>query len=147
MAARLAHEAAGRSSRIMTAIGILGANGRMGRAVARRVDEGPHASLAGGPDLGAAPAGLAARSDVLVDFSAPDALAANLAAAVAAGTPIVIGTTGLKPDHHEAIDAAAAKIAVLQTANTSLGIAMLRGLVEEAARRLGPAWDIEIGEM
>ena len=46
-----------------------------------------------------------------------------------------------------AIDAAAAKIAVLQTANTSLGVNLLRALVEEAARRLGPDWDIEILDM
>jgi 4-hydroxy-tetrahydrodipicolinate reductase len=86
----------------------------------------------------------AAASDVLVDFTAPDALQAHLDAAVAAGKPLVIGTTGLKPEHHAAIDAAAARIAIVQTANTSVGINVLRALVEEAARRLGPDWDIEI---
>jgi 4-hydroxy-tetrahydrodipicolinate reductase len=141
MAAALAHEGG------MIAIGILGAAGRMGRAVARTAGDEAGASVSGGVDIGGDPAALAAKSDVLVDFSAPDALAANLAAAVAAGTPIVIGTTGLKPEHHAAIDAAAASIAVLQTFNTSLGVALLRVLVEEAARRLGPEWDIEIVEM
>src|SRR3569832_1989509 len=90
---------------------------------------------------------MAAASDVLVDFTAPDALQAHLDAAVAAGTPSVVGTTGLTPDHHRAIGAAAGKVAVLQTANTSLGINLLRGLVEQAARLLGPDWDVEILEM
>jgi 4-hydroxy-tetrahydrodipicolinate reductase len=92
-------------------------------------------------------ASLAAASDVLIDFSTPDALGANLAAARAAGKPIVIGTTGLKPEHHALIDEAGADIAVLQTANTSLGVNVLRGLVEQAARMLGSDWDIEIVEM
>ena len=129
----------------MIAIGILGARGRMGQAIATALEG--KASLAGGADLGDDAAALAAASDVLVDFSTPDALAANLAVALAAGKPIVIGTTGLTPEHHRAIDAAAAAIAVLQTANTSLGVNLLRALVEQAARRLGPDWDIEIVEM
>lgn len=125
----------------MTRIGILGASGRMGRAIAKTLENG---QLAGGADLGDDAAALAAASDVLVDFSTPDALQAHLDAAVAAGTPIVIGTTGLQGAHHAAIAAAAARIAMLQTANTSIGVNVLRALVEEAARRLGPDWDIEI---
>jgi 4-hydroxy-tetrahydrodipicolinate reductase len=131
-------------ARAMTRIGILGSGGRMGRAIAAALAGD---QLAGGADLGDDAAALAAKSDVLVDFSTPDALPAHLDAAVAAGTPIVIGTTGLTPDHHRAIEAAAQRIAVLQTANTSLGVNLLRFLVEEAARRLGPDWDIEILEM
>jgi 4-hydroxy-tetrahydrodipicolinate reductase len=128
----------------MTRIGIFGAAGRMGRAIAKLLDEDERA---GGADLGDDAAALAANSDVLVDFSTPDALQDHLDAAVAAGTPIVIGTTGLKPEHHSAIDTAAARIAVLQTANTSIGVNVLRALVEQAAGRLGPDWDIEIVEM
>jgi 4-hydroxy-tetrahydrodipicolinate reductase len=119
----------------MTSIGILGARGRMGRAIAAAAAEAG-ATVATDDD--------AMASDVLVDFTAPDALQAHLDAAVAAGRPLVIGTTGLKPEHHAAIDAAAARIAIVQTANTSVGINLLRALVEEAARRLGPEWDIEI---
>jgi 4-hydroxy-tetrahydrodipicolinate reductase len=131
----------------MISIGILGARGRMGQAIARLLEQEQQASLAGGADLGDDAAALAAASDVLVDFSAPDALQPHLDAAVAAGTPILVGTTGLKPDHHRAVDEAARKVAVLQTANTSIGVNVLRILVEEAARRLGPDWDIEILEM
>ena len=86
-------------------------------------------------------------ADVFVDFSAPDALADNIAAAVAAGKPILIGTTGLTAAHQAAIDEAALRIPVLQAANTSLGVNLLAHLVREAAARLGADWDIEIFEM
>ncbi|HMG46270.1 MAG TPA: 4-hydroxy-tetrahydrodipicolinate reductase [Allosphingosinicella sp.] len=128
----------------MTSIGILGVGGRMGKAIARLLESGDGTSLAGGADLGDDAAALAAKSDVLVDFTAPNGLQAHLDAAAAAGTPILIGTTGLKPEHHRAIEEAAKRVAVLQTANTSIGVNVLRALVEQAARRLGPDWDIEI---
>jgi len=137
----------------MSAIGILGVQGRMGQAIAQ-VAAGLGASIAGGIDRDGGVQGdhadiaaLARAADVLVDFTAPDALAEHLDAAVAAGTPIVIGTTGLAPEHHALIDAAAKRIPLIQTYNTSLGVNLLRGLVEEAARRLGPDWDIDIVEM
>src|SRR5690606_37759170 len=60
---------------------------------------------------------------------------------------IVIGTTGLGADEHRLIDAAARNIAVLQAANTSLGVNLLAHLVRETAARLGPDWDLEIVEM
>ena len=138
----------------MAKIGILGANGRMGRAIAEvAADLG--ATITGGVDLGGAvhgphadAASLAAASDVLVDFSAPAALAGHLEAALTAGVPIVVGTTGLQPEHHRLIDDAAARgLAVLQSANTSLGVNLLSHLVREAAARLGEDWDIEIVEM
>ncbi len=137
----------------MVGIGIIGAAGRMGQSIANAaVTAG--ATITGGIGRDGAVHGdhpdapsLAAASDVLVDFSTPEALSASLDAARGAGTPIVIGTTGLKPEHHALIARAAADIPVLQTANTSLGINVLRGLVEQAARMLGPDWDIEIVEM
>ncbi|MDP9422327.1 MAG: 4-hydroxy-tetrahydrodipicolinate reductase [Pseudomonadota bacterium] len=85
--------------------------------------------------------------EVLVDFSAPDALRASLDRAVSASVPLLIGTTGLIDEHHELIGEAATTIPILRAANTSLGIALLADLVERAARVLGPdAWDIEIVE-
>ena len=92
-------------------------------------------------------AGLADRSDALLDFSAPGALESNLHAAIGAGVPILVGTTGLEDGHHTALDNAARVVAVLQTGNTSLGITLLAHLVREAASRLGPDWDIEVLEM
>ncbi len=117
----------------------------MGRAIAAiAADFG--ATVAGGVDAGGDPLTLAKGADVLVDFTAPSALEANLAAACEAGTPIVVGTTGLGQAHHDLIDNAAARIAVLQTSTTSLGITLLARLVADAAARLGPDWDIEIVE-
>ncbi|OHT20119.1 4-hydroxy-tetrahydrodipicolinate reductase [Edaphosphingomonas haloaromaticamans] len=143
----------------MAKIGIIGAGGRMGRAIAAAAADAG-AKVSGGIDrpgtqpdaLGDVPlladaASLAAVSDVMVDFSSPAALAAHLDAAAAAGTPIVIGTTGLEPAHHALIDEAAKSVAVLQAFNTSLGVNLLAHLVRETAARLGTDWDIEIVEM
>jgi 4-hydroxy-tetrahydrodipicolinate reductase len=130
----------------VTAIGIYGSAGRMGRAIETIVEE-EGATVAGGVDAGGDALPLAQVSDVLVDFSTPAALESHLAAAVAARTPIVIGTTGLMQTHHALIEQAAESIAVLQTGNTSLGVTLLNVLVREAAARLGPDWDIEIVEM
>ncbi|MGI4733182.1 MAG: 4-hydroxy-tetrahydrodipicolinate reductase [Janthinobacterium lividum] len=126
-------------------IGIYGSAGRMGRAIIELLaDEG--AIPAGGADAGDDPVPIAHGADVLVDFSAPSALDAHLAAARAAKTPILVGTTGLSARHHAAIDAAARDVAVLQTGNTSLGVTLLGILVREAAARLGADWDVEIIE-
>ena len=93
-------------------------------------------------------AALAAASDVLVDFTAPDALQAHLDAAVAAGTPIVIGTTGLTPEHHRAIDAAAKRD---RRAADRQHLARRQRAARRWSRRRrggsGPDWDIEILEM
>jgi 4-hydroxy-tetrahydrodipicolinate reductase len=116
-------------------IHVFGASGRMGQAIAE--------ATSARSDVVVSEEG----ADVFVDFSAPDALEQNLQSARAAGRPILIGTTGLH-DHHQAmIEEAAGEIAVIQAANTSLGVTLLSHLVREAAERLGAAWDIEIVEM
>jgi 4-hydroxy-tetrahydrodipicolinate reductase len=129
----------------MARIGIIGSAGRMGQALAEAIAAAGHA-LSGGIDQGGDALALAAASDVLVDFSAPAALEFNLDAAIHAGKPIVVGTTGLAERHHWLVDAAAVSIPVLQTGNTSLGVTLLAHLVREAAIRLGEDWDIEIAE-
>jgi len=130
----------------MARIGIIGSEGRMGHALARAIEAAGY-SCSGGVDQGGNTANLAEASDVLVDFSTPAALETNLHAAIGAGIPILVGTTGLDERHHAAIDSAALAIPVLQTGNTSLGVTLLAHLVREAAARLGPGWDIEIVEM
>ena len=90
-------------------ISLFAPEGRMGRAIARAVAE----------DFGFAID--QDHADVLIDFSAPDALQASLDRAVAGGIPILVGTTGLLPDHHAAIAEAAKTVAVIQAPNTSLG--------------------------
>lgn len=129
----------------MSRIGIIGSAGRMGQAIAIALADAGE-DLAGGTDKNGDVAAMAAQADVLIDFSSPAALEANLEAATAAGVPIVIGTTGLEERHHWLIDSAAQTIPVLQTGNTSLGVTLLAHLVREAASRLGEDWDIEIVE-
>ena len=129
----------------MANIGIIGSQGRMGQALAEAVRAAGYV-VAGGIDKGGDPTGLARGSEVLIDFSIPQALEANLDAAVAAGVPILVGTTGLEERHHWLLDMASESVAVLQTGNTSLGVNMLAFLVREAAQRLGEDWDIEIVE-
>lgn len=146
-------------------IGVLGAGGRMGEAVIAAVAVEPRAMLAGaieraghaavGRPLGAPfpsamticanPGPLAHASDVLIDFTSPAALEATLEAACDNGAAIVIGTTGLEARHHALIDRAARTLPVLQSANTSLGVAVLARLVAQAARALD--WDIEVAEL
>lgn len=116
-------------------IQILGSGGRMGRAIASVAEARDDVAVVG------------ADPDVFVDFTAPEALASNLSAAVEAGKPILVGTTGLGDEHQRLLDEAAARVAVIHAPNTSLGISLLRHLVEEAAARLGTEWDIEIVEM
>ncbi|HET9458739.1 MAG TPA: 4-hydroxy-tetrahydrodipicolinate reductase [Sphingomicrobium sp.] len=116
-------------------IALVAPKGRMGRAIAAAVEQDPGFVL--DPDHG----------EVLVDFSAPEALQSSLERAISAGIPILIGTTGLDSSADRAIAEAAGKVAVLRAANTSIGVALLSELVERAARALGPAWDIEIAEM
>lgn len=129
----------------MARIGIIGSKGRMGQAIADAIADAGH-ELAGGIDVGGDPMALAEKADVLVDFSSPAALEANLEAASSTGVPIVVGTTGLEERHHWLCDHAAETVAVLQTGNTSLGVTLLAHLVREAAARLGDDWDIEIVE-
>jgi len=130
----------------MARIGIIGSEGRMGQALIQAIAAAGH-ECAGGIDRGGDAAGLADHSDALLDFSAPAALETNLHAAVGAGVPLLIGTTGLEERHQAAIDSAAQAIAVLQTGNTSLGVTLLAHLVREAAARLGLEWDVEVLEM
>ena len=59
--------------------------------------------------LGRIPALILDNGEVLIDFSAPEALRASLDRAVSAGVPLLIGTTGLIDEHDELI-AEAAKI-------------------------------------
>lgn len=87
------------------------------------------------------------QGDVIVDFSAPEALAGSLDRAVRSATPILIGTTGLDDLASRRIAEASREVAVLRAANTSLGVALLAELVERAAGVLGPEWDVEILEM
>ena len=150
-------------------IGILGANGRMGRVLieAIRQDEASTLQLALvretssliGVDVGEL-AGIGAVGiqacpfsdaqtddvDVMIDFTLPDALSSNLTWCVDHKLPVVIGTTGLNQYQKQAIADAAQTIPVLCSANMSIGVNLLFNLARQAARVMGQHSDIEIWE-
>src|SRR5690606_36155593 len=139
---------------------IHGAGGRMGRALLRlcverddcRVVAAVSASqpsqrvIDGVPHFSAAELGGAPDFDVAIDFSLPAGFEAILGACLARGAGLVSGTTGLSDAQHAALQDAGARIAVLWSANFSLGVALLEELVERAAGAL-PGWDCDIVEM
>lgn len=152
------------------AIGIVGCAGRMGRMVAQAVDATEGCALAGGieppgaaavgQDLGelagigakGLPVGddaaaLFAAADVVIDFTTPQALLVHAGLAGKTKTGYVVGTTGLGVEHEATLNAAAAKTAVVQSANMSLGVNLMLVLVEQVSAALGPDFDIEILEM
>jgi 4-hydroxy-tetrahydrodipicolinate reductase len=151
-------------------IGVIGCTGRMGRMLVAEICAGEGIVLAGGTaspgnanigrDLGELagigliglavgndPAKLLGDCDVAIEFTAPAATAAHATLAAELGKPIVIGTTALDAEQDAAVRRAAERMPIVWAANTSLGINLLFGLVQEVAARLGPDWDIEIVEM
>jgi 4-hydroxy-tetrahydrodipicolinate reductase len=134
-------------------IGIAGALGRMGRAVAAAVEARDGARLAArfdrepGEGLVSRDEALA-QAEVIVDFTSGEASAALARAAAGRGGPaLVIGSTGFSPEAEAAVAEAAARVAIVKAGNFSLGVNMMLGLVEQAARALDAgAYDIEVFE-
>jgi 4-hydroxy-tetrahydrodipicolinate reductase len=83
---------------------------------------------------------------VLVDFSHHSSIAGLLDFGIARQTPLVICTTGFTAEEQQMIKEASEKVAVLMSANMSLGINLLLALVEKAVPALGGFFDIEIVE-
>jgi len=141
----------------MTRIVIHGCYGKMGQAVAATAAAAPDIEVAAGVDSGS-PAGklpfpvfpdLAACSvpaDVIIDFSSPKALPALLAAAAARRLALVIATTGHSAEDKELIRRHSRELPVFFSANMSLGINLVREVIQQAAAVLGEAFDIEIVE-
>jgi 4-hydroxy-tetrahydrodipicolinate reductase len=149
-------------------IAVLGAAGKMGQAIVRALAATPGATLSaaverpGSAELGR-DAGLlaglganqitvrgdlpaAGEADVWIDFSSPAASVAHAAEAASRGAALVIGTTGLSADDRARITQAAAKVAIVLSPNMSVGVNVLLRLVADAARALGPDYDIEVLE-
>jgi 4-hydroxy-tetrahydrodipicolinate reductase len=78
-------------------------------------------------------------ADAMVDFTRPDVAAANVRAAVAAGVPCVVGTTGW-----DAGEFAAAPVAVFYAPNFALGAVLMMRFAEEAAKHLDRAEIVEL---
>lgn len=87
------------------------------------------------------------QADVVVDFSTANAMDCLLDYCVEKKLPVVLCTTGLSDHQLAKVKDAAGKIAVLKSANMSIGINMLMNLLQKAAKVLAPAgFDIEIVE-
>ncbi len=151
-------------------IAVFGATGRMGRSLIQAIHDSTEFELVGalassespalGSDAGevaglnrrfgaavtADPKAALARADVALDFTVAGAVRGNLAACLASGCPLLVGTTGLDVETLAALEEAAARIALLVAPNTSLGINLLAQLVERAAAALPPEYDIEVLE-
>lgn len=126
---------------------IIGAKGRMGRALIRCAGNNPELEVAGAIDIGDEMAPAIATADVVIDFSAPDATQ-NIAKESAAQTkPIVIGTTGHAEEDRAAIQSLAEKIPIVWASNYSTGVNALFWLTRKAAEILGDGFDLEIIEM
>ncbi|TDU32477.1 dihydrodipicolinate reductase [Panacagrimonas perspica] len=151
-----------------TRIAVLGAAGRMGRAVIQaaasaQLELGAAFERNGAAEVGRDAgelAGLdaakvaitvdvaaaASAFDVLIDFTRPEGTLAALDACVAQGKAMVIGTTGFTPEQLARIDAAAQRIAIVKAGNFSLGVNLCLQLLETAAAALGEDFDVEIVE-
>lgn len=135
-------------------IAVAGALGRMGRAVAAVVQVDPKLALAARFDRPGASdpelvdqATALSRADVVIDFSTAEASTALAEACAARGGPaLVIGSTGFDDAQLARLAAASGRVAIVRAGNFSLGVNMLMGLVEQAARALPADYDIEVFE-
>lgn len=89
---------------------------------------------------------LEGKAEVVIDFSTPAATRGILQACLRQGVRLVIGTTGLDAALIAEVDNAARQVAVLTSANMSLGVNLLLELVGKVAAKLGDDYDIEIVE-
>lgn len=153
----------------MIKVAVLGAAGRMGRAILACLAEAPDLKLAGavteigdsalgtdaGEHAGLESVGVPLTDDraqalhgaqVAIDFTLPAALEANVAACTDAGTPLVIGTTGLSDRQLKVLEKASHEVPIVYGRNMSVGMNVFMHLVTQAAGALGPDYDVEIVE-
>ena len=151
-------------------LAIMGAGGRMGRELIRTVHETQGCEVAGAVERASSPAigkdagevagighiGVPIVADALplfthiegvLDFTTPAASVETAALSAQARIVHVIGTTGFAAADEAKIEAAAQHATIVKSGNMSLGVNLLAALVEQAARALGPDFDIEILEM
>lgn len=125
-------------------VALVGAAGRMGQAVRCAIESEEAveavARFEQGDQL------FFGDCEVVIDFSHADATDAVCAGCVAAGKPLVIGTTGHSDDQHGRIAQAAEEIPVVLAANFSVGVNTLFWLTRRAAELLGEDFEVEIVE-
>ena len=140
----------------MTKIIFCGCYGRMGGAVRQIIKDNPDMEIAAGVDIAEGTAEFPVyksiaevkeNADVIIDFSSPKALASLLDFATGKNVPVVLCTTGFSEDQLSDIKKASEKVAILRSANMSLGINTLVKLLKTATEILSNnGYDIEIVE-
>ena len=141
----------------MTRIIMHGCNGHMGRVITDLVSKDDDCKIVAGIDpfddghndypVFAAVDDCDVEADVIIDFAAAKAEDALLDYCEKKQIPVVVCTTGLTDEQIEHVRKTACKVAVLKSANMSLGINMLLKLLQDAAKILAPAgFDVEIVE-
>jgi 4-hydroxy-tetrahydrodipicolinate reductase len=134
----------------MLRVVISGATGAVGRALVPAVEAEPDLELAAraAPSLGVTLAEALARTpaDVAVDFTVPAAARAACEAAIAAGTPLVIGTTGLAPGDGDELgsSARAAGVPILFAPNFAIGAVLMMRFAEEARPHMDAVEIVEL---
>lgn len=143
----------------MVKVGVLGANGRVGRLIIDDLKLTDNISLSSvyvrnSLDFSIDPSVLVSTDirsflnacDIVIDFSLPEACESLLEAALETPKPIVIGTTGLNVHQLNLLKQASENMPILYATNMSLGVALLNKLVYQASAAL-EGFDIEIVEM
>ena len=134
-----------------------GCNGKMGQVISGIVAVDENAKIVAGIDTrdeGRNPYPVfknikecTVEADVIIDFSVAQAVDDLLDYCVDKGIPCVLCTTGLSTEQLDKVDMASKNVAILKSANMSLGINLLLKMLKDAAAVLGPAgYDIEIVE-
>lgn len=141
----------------MTKVIMHGCNGKMGQVITQIVSEDPDIEIVAGIDASdhikntypvfSNIKDCNVEADVIIDFCAAPAVDGLLEYCVEKGVPCVLCTTGLSQAQLDAIDEASKKVAILRSANMSLGINTLLKMLKEATSVFAPAgFDIEIVE-
>jgi len=134
-----------------------GCNGKMGQVITGLVKEDENCEIVAGIDKydGVANdypvfeslAECDIEADAVIDFSNAVVIDQLLADCVAKNIPVVLCTTGLSEEQLQLVEKTSEKVAVLKSANMSLGVNMLLKLLQNAAQTLAPAgFDVEIVE-
>lgn len=134
-----------------------GCNGKMGQVISGLVKADPQIEIVAGIDTyqgiqNEYPVFTSLKecdveAEVVIDFSNASAVDGLLEACGERNLPVVLCTTGLSEEQLQKVEDASKNVAVLRSANMSLGINLLMKLLKEAAAVLAPAgFDIELVE-
>lgn len=132
----------------MIKVGVLGARGRMGAEVVKAVSEAADLELVAALDLGDSLDQLkTSGAQVVVDFTTPDSVMANLEFLISNGINSVVGTTGFDADRISMLEkliAANPKVGVLIAPNFAIGAVLMMEFATKAAKYFESAEIIEL---